>query len=87
MNKKGQHVFLGIMVAIVVFIALMQLIDPLKEVIEDVRGSTKLDCGSDTNSVGVQSTCVLVDMWLFYFIGAGIAVSVGSITTFATRKT
>ena len=77
-NKRGQQVFVGIMAAIVVFIALVQLITPIKTVVTQAR--TDMSCSLTNNTVGTQATCVLVDWYMPYFIAAGIAVSIGFIT-------
>ncbi len=77
MNKKGQYIFAGIMIAIMVFITAIVLIEPLKESI--TLGRTNLECSSDNITTGTRATCILVDWWLFYFIGVTIAGGIGFI--------
>lgn len=77
-NKRGQQIFVGIMAALLVFIALVQLITPLKTVITQARSD--LSCGTAGLSVGTQATCVLVDWYMPYFLVAGIAVSIAFVT-------
>ena len=77
-NKKGQQIFLGIMTAVLVFIALVQLITPIKVFIDDAR--TDMSCGTAGLSTGTAASCIIVDWYLPYFLAAGIAVSVGFIT-------
>jgi len=79
-NKKGQQIFVGIMVAIMVFIVAVVLITPLKEVIELGRDSDHLDCTNADIEIGAKATCILVDMWLFYFTGVCIAGGIAFIT-------
>lgn len=86
LNKKGEAIFLGIMVAIMVFLSLVVMIEPLKDGITLGRDSDHLDCTNSTISTGVKATCILVDLWLFYFVGAGIAISIGAIGAFSKRK-
>lgn len=83
MKKKSQAVFVGIMVAIMVFITAIVLIEPLKDAIEIGRDSDHLDCTNEDNTVGTKATCILVDMWLFYFTGVCIA---GGVSFIAARK-
>jgi len=80
-QKKGQQIFIGIMAAILVFIALVQLIAPLKYFITQAR--TDMTCGDASISTGTKAACIVVDWYLPYFIAAGIAVSIG----FITKKT
>jgi|TARA_Y100000310_G_scaffold318029_1_gene371620 hypothetical protein len=80
MNKKGQTVFVGIMVAIMVFITLVVLITPLKEAVTIGRDSDHLDCGNQNITTGQKATCILVDLWLFYFVGVAMAGGIGFIT-------
>jgi len=79
-GKKGQFIFAGIMIAIMVFIAAVALITPLKDVIELGRDANHLDCTNTSIGVGVRATCILVDMWLFYFVGVVIAGGMGFVT-------
>ena len=85
-GKKGQFIFLGIMIAVMVFIVLVQLITPIKDSIVDARDADHLDCTNSTNSVGTKATCVIVDFSLFYFVGVMLAVAVGGIGGFAVKK-
>ena len=83
MNKKGQAIFVGIMVAIMVFITAIVLIQPLKEVITTARSVEYLDCTNESITVGNRATCILVDLWLFYFTGVCIA---GGLSFIAAKK-
>ena len=80
MKKKGQAVFVGIMIAIMVFITAVVLINPLKEVITTARDVDHLDCVNESIAVGERATCILVDLWLFYFTGVCIAGGLAFIT-------
>jgi len=77
-NKKSQQIFLGIMTSFLVFITLIQLINPLKIFISDAR--TTMTCGAAGLSTGTAASCIIVDWYLPYFLCAGIAVSIGFIT-------
>lgn len=77
MNKKGQKVFYGIMVAIMLFVAATALLEPLKENIRDAR--TSMDCTATDLSAGETAVCILIDWWMFYFIGAVLSTAMGYI--------
>lgn len=72
MNKKGQAVMVGIMIAIMVFIVAVVFIEPLQDVIVLGRDATHLDCTNTSISTGQKGTCILVDLYLPYFFGACI---------------
>lgn len=74
-NKKGQLFLLGLMLSIIYFIAVVSLIELLKTFVNNAR--TTLACGTAGLSVGTQMTCIVVDTYLFAFVGSGIAVALG----------
>ena len=76
-NKKGQAVFTGIMIAIIVLIMAVQFIGPIKTQVETARNSDNLNCTNPNNSVGTQMACINTDLWLFYFIGCVVAAGIG----------
>lgn len=82
-QKKGQIIFLAIMVFIIVFAAIIQLIIPFKEQIITARASDKLDCDNSSISVGTKGACILVDLSLPYFIGVVLA---GAASYFTLKK-
>lgn len=73
MNKRGQAIFVGIMIFIVVFISIIQFINPLKEQVITARNPDNLDCTNSSISVGQEMACVVVDVYLFYFLGTAFA--------------
>lgn len=77
MNKKGQTIFVGIGIAVMVFLTVIAMIPALKDGITTARDVSHLDCNNSSISVGTQATCIVVDFWLFYFVimamGAGLA--------------
>lgn len=75
MNKKGQQVFIGVMIFIMLFIVIVQFISPIKTQITTARNTNNLDCSNSSITVGQKSTCVVVDMTLFYFVGMGLAAA------------
>jgi hypothetical protein len=72
MNKKGQAVMVGIMIAIMVFIIAVNFITPIKDVVTQARSSSNLDCDNTSITTGNRMTCIAVDLYLFNFIGIAI---------------
>lgn len=72
-GKRGQYVFAGIMIFVMVFIGTVALIEPLKDMIGWSRNASNLDCGNSSISAGTKATCIIVDFVLPYFIGICIA--------------
>lgn len=69
MNNKGQAGMLMIMLAVFAFVVGVILAAPIKDLTDDARNSDNLDCDADGLSTGVSATCVIVDMYLPFFIG------------------
>lgn len=78
MNKKGQMIFYGMMLAVMIWIAFTQLLGPVKDSTEDARSLSQLDCGNSSISMGNKGTCVIVDWTLFGWAGAIIAAIIGA---------
>lgn len=73
--KKGQAIFVGMMIAIMVMITVFVLIEPLKDTIDIGRGN--MDCDNTSISVGQKASCIIIDFSLFYFVGMCIAAGIG----------
>lgn len=79
MSKRGQVAVLGLMIAVFVFLAAITFIEPMQNMISTARDSSNLDCENTSISTGQASTCLVVDLYLPYFIGAVLAAGVGFI--------
>ena len=79
MDKNGQVPIVGIMVTVMVFIVLLQLITPMKEILQVAIGTDGLDCTDATLTTGVKATCVIVDSTLFYFFGVAMFSAISGI--------
>lgn len=77
MNKKGQVALFGVMVAVFLFFAAVALIPAIKDNIVIARDATHLDCDNTSISTGQKATCLIVDLYLPYYIGVAIAVGFG----------
>ena len=77
MNNKGQVLMFGLMMATFVLIAALLLIDPLKDIITEVRNTDNLNCSSTSISTGTRLTCIGTDLTLPFFIGAVITAGFG----------
>ena len=71
----GRRTFTGIITAIMVFIVVSVLISPLKTLIILVRDSGHLDCTNAAITVGGRLSCIIVDIWLFYFVITAISAA------------
>lgn len=80
MNKKGQIIFVILMLAVVVFIVAGILIVPLKESADITQNATNLNCTNPALPAEQQATCIMVDLSMFYFISVCIAVSIALLT-------
>ena len=67
--------FAGMMVVILVFIMTTQLITPIKDSVVDVRGTTKLNCSSSGISTGQKAACIVVDWYMFAYVGLALSAS------------
>ena len=76
MNNKGQVVMFGILITAMIIIFSIFLIDPLTDILTDVRNGSQLDCDNTSISTGRQITCLQVDLILPYFIGSMIFIGV-----------
>lgn len=76
---SGKRTLSGIMVAIFVFVVVISMIMPLKEGIVDLRDPDHLNCAG-TTLVGAKMACIVVDLWLFYFVLTAIAAGATYLT-------
>ena len=76
----------GTVTAIVLFVLTTILIEPLKTIIILARDSGHLNCGAVGNSVGVQLSCMVVDLWLFWLIATVLSAAVTFIFVKTTSK-
>ncbi len=71
----GRRSFTGTITAIMVFVITSILISPLKTLIILIRDSGHLDCGNAAITVGQSLSCIIVDIWLFYFVITAISAA------------
>lgn len=79
-NRRGQALFLTLMLSIFFFMVAFVFIAPLSQVIEETRNTSELDCSNSSITDGKKATCLLVDIYLPYFIGVVLAIAIGLIT-------
>jgi len=80
MNKKAQTVFVGIMIAVVVFVTAVVMIEPIKDFIDTARSPSNLDCDNSSINVYKRGTCVLAGMYLPYFFGVVVLAGAAYVT-------
>jgi hypothetical protein len=74
-NNKGQMALVGLMIGVFIFLLGMTFINPMKDVITEVRGAGQLDCSNSSISDGEKMTCLAVDLILPYFIVVVLAIA------------
>ena len=72
---SGRKSIIGAVTAIMVFVITSVLITPLKSLIILARDSGHLDCANVGISVGNRLGCIVLDIWLFYFVVVAISVA------------
>jgi len=72
----GKKKLSGVITAIVVFVITSILINPLKEFIVYARDAAHLNCADATISVASRLSCLVVDLWLFWFVVTAIAAAI-----------
>ncbi len=80
LNKKGQVIFVVLMLAIMLFIGAVAVSKPIVDVTNNVMNVSNLDCSNSTITKYEKATCTIVDMGAFYFIGTLIAMSIAFIS-------
>jgi len=80
MNKKGQTLFYGFMIFLMIIISVIAILDAFKGNIENARSADNLDCDNTSISVGSKGTCILVDFSMFYFVGTCFALGAAYLT-------
>jgi hypothetical protein len=65
------------MIGILVFLIVLAVSPILKEITEEARDPSHLDCSNSSISTGTKATCIVTDLYLFGFIasvlGGGIS--------------
>ena len=77
MNKRGQLVFVGIMIAVLVFTMVAALIPSIRAQVVQTRED--LNCTSGSLTASEEGTCIVNDMYLVAFVGTSLAVGLAYI--------
>jgi len=80
MKPKKSQLYLGIMLAIMTFLAVVAFITPVKDEIVRARNESNLNCTDTSLTAAQKATCIQVDWALFAFVGAGLAIAFAYIT-------
>lgn len=81
LNNKGQVMILAVMLFVLAFIVAVVLVNPVKDMTVLARNSANLDCDNSSISTGTALACVIVDLYLPYFIIAVILAGAGLLTS------
>ena len=82
-NKKGQRIFVSLMVSVLVFILVIIMSPVLREeTIRATNGSYSGNLSTDNTAISVpnRAALVVIDMMLFYFIAILIGASVSYVS-------
>lgn len=81
-NKKGQQIFAYMMIAIIIFIFIIILANPLKDQINQasINSSSVLNCSNSSLAAENKAICIIMDMTVFYYIGMLVAISIAIVT-------
>lgn len=71
----GQKDINGVITAIVIFVIVNILINPLKDFIIIARDSSHLNCAASSLSVATRLSCIIVGLWLFWFVAVVLSAS------------
>lgn len=79
MNKRGQIIFYGFMMGIVVIILALALAYPLRQSVDTAMNSSSdtilgMDCSNESISDFDKITCYATDLTPFYFVGVIIMI-------------
>ena len=83
MNKQGQMVFFGFMIMFAIILIAFGTAPMVKEIVDDSRNATSMDCDNESITDTVKVTCIVTDMSMFYFIAGLIALG---IAVFVSRR-
>jgi len=75
MNNKGQVLLFRFMLSFFIIMLALILIDPLKDSLSESQDENHLNCTSANLTFGQESTCIVTDALLPYFIVFIIAVA------------
>lgn len=75
MNRRGQLVLVNLMIAFILVVAVVIMIEPLKDQVSFARNSDNLDCGNSSISTEEQMTCIGTGFTLPAFVLMALAVA------------
>lgn len=89
MNNRGQVIFYGLMLGLVIIIMALALAGPLKKQLDNIRSESYndsvyengteipilgLNCSNPLNNNYIKATCVSTDLTLFWFVAGLIFI-------------
>ena len=79
MNNKGQVIIYGLMVSLIIIILALSLAKPVTDFSATAMNNSSdsalgLNCTNSSIDNYLKATCVTVDLYSFYFIGALIFI-------------
>ena len=78
--SKGQVALFTIGIAVLVFIVVVVFTQPLKQMTEEARDSSHMDCANTSISTGTKLACIVTDLYTFGFIAAVLGAGISYIS-------
>lgn len=75
LNKKSQSIFVGVQIAMMLFVFAIATIGAYKEVIVEARDVNHLDCANTSITTGTAGACIVADWSLPYYFGMMLAIA------------
>tara|TARA_R100001530_G_scaffold127905_1_gene97345 strand:+ start:82 stop:342 length:261 start_codon:yes stop_codon:yes gene_type:complete len=74
MNNRGQVIFFGFMLGLVIILLGMSLAPGIKQSVDNSRAVNNMDCTNSSISYSQRAACVATDTMNFYFVGGIILI-------------
>lgn len=84
-NKRGQAIIVSIMLFVIAFVAVVVLMRPLFDIVDDARGPTQMNCVANNLTTGTAASCIFVDLTPAFFLAIVLAAGGGLITKSLVR--
>ena len=79
MNKSGRGLLIAIIIAVMIFMAGMLFINPIKDDVTTARSSANMDCSNQTISDGAKLACLGIDITIPYLMWGVLSAAIGMI--------
>lgn len=78
-NKRGTLVVVGLMIGLLLLVALVTMIEPIKDQVNTAKNSDNLDCSNTSISTEQEMACIQVGFTLPLWVGIGLGVALAAV--------